>query len=54
MHLHVEPLHFQYRWTVPADSVTPEAFESTYKDFSLTFDPDEEGLSRIAAGSTAA
>ena len=42
--LHVEPLHFQYSWTVPADSVTPESFESTYKDFSLTYDDDEAGL----------
>ena len=48
--LRVEPLHFQYRWTIPADSVTPEAFESTYKGFSLTFDADETGLSRIAQG----
>jgi hypothetical protein len=36
--LHVEPLHFQYGWTIPADSVTPEAFQSVYKDFSLTYD----------------
>ncbi len=39
--LHVEPLHFQYSWTVPADSVTPEAFKSTYKDFSLTYDAEK-------------
>jgi hypothetical protein len=38
--LHVEPLHFQYTWTVPADSVTPESFESIYKGFSLTYDAD--------------
>ena len=38
--LHVEPLHFQYSWTVPADSVTPEAFESIYKEFSLTYDAE--------------
>ena len=37
--LYVEPLHFQHTWTVPADLVTPEAFQSTYKDFSLTLDP---------------
>ena len=40
--LHVEPLHFQYSWTVPADSVTPEAFESTYKGFSLTHDAERQ------------
>lgn len=39
--LHVEPLHFQYSWTVPADSVTPEAYQSTYKDFSLTYDSEK-------------
>ncbi|HEY2944093.1 MAG TPA: hypothetical protein VGN09_16785, partial [Vicinamibacteria bacterium] len=38
--LHVEPLHFQYTWTVPADSVTPETFQSIYKDFSLTYDSE--------------
>lgn len=36
--LQVEPLHFQYAWTVPADNVTPETFASVYKDFSLTLD----------------
>ncbi len=36
--LYVEPLHFQYGWTISADSVTPEAFQSVYKDFSLTYD----------------
>ena len=40
--LHVEPLHFQYSWTVPADSVTPEAFQSIYKDFSLTYDAEKQ------------
>ena len=39
--LHVEPLHFQYGWTIPADSVTPEAFQSVYKDFSLTYDAEK-------------
>jgi hypothetical protein len=34
--LHVEPLHFQYSWTVPVGDVTPEAFEANYKNFSLT------------------
>lgn len=37
--LYVEPLYFQHGWTVPADSVTPEAFATTLKDFSLTLDP---------------
>lgn len=40
--LHVEPLHFQYTWTVPAQAVTPEAFASTYKDFSLTYDANAQ------------
>ena len=39
--LHVEPLHFQYGWTIPADSVTPETFQSVYKDFSLTYDAEK-------------
>jgi hypothetical protein len=39
-HLYVEPLHFLYTWTVPAESVTPETFQETYRDFSLTLDPD--------------
>ncbi len=37
--LYVEPLHFQYNWTVPADTVTPETFETTYKGFTLAHDP---------------
>ena len=45
--LNVEPLHFQYNWTVPAESVTPDAFETTYKGFSLTFDA-EKGAYRVA------
>ena len=36
--LRVEPLHFQYTWTVPAEALTPEAFNTTYKDFSSTYD----------------
>lgn len=36
--LHVEPLHFQHTWTMPAEAVTPETFASTYKDFSLIHD----------------
>src|SRR6516162_3930483 len=35
--LYVEPLHFEYEWTIPADSMTPETFQSVYKDFSLTY-----------------
>jgi hypothetical protein len=38
--LYVEPLHFQYSWSVPDDSVTPETFESTYKEFSLIHDEE--------------
>ncbi len=38
--LHVEPLHYNYTWTVPADSVTPETFAATYKDFILTHDAE--------------
>jgi hypothetical protein len=40
--LNVEPLHCHYSWALPADSVTPEAFESTYKRFSLTHDPERQ------------
>ena len=36
--LYVEPLHFQHNWTVPAARVTPENFQSIYKDFSTTYD----------------
>lgn len=36
--LHVEPLHFQHTWVLPVAAVTPEAFQTTYKDFSTTFD----------------
>ncbi len=39
--LYVEPLHFQHTWTVSADTVTPEAFLTTYKDYSLTYDPQQ-------------
>ena len=34
--LYVDPLHFDHVWTVPAASVTPETFASTYKDFVVT------------------
>src|SRR5262249_41477461 len=40
--LHVEPIQFHYHWAVPAESVTPEAFSTTYKDFTLTYDPDKD------------
>jgi len=36
--LYVDPLHFDHNWTVPAASVTPETFASTYKDFAVTCD----------------
>ncbi len=39
--LYIEPLHFLHTWIVPADAVTPESFETTYKDFSLTYDPKQ-------------
>ena len=37
--LHVESLQLQHNWSVPADSVTPETFQSVYKDFSTTYEP---------------
>ena len=40
--LYVEPLHFQYSWTVPEDSVTPETFQATYKEFSVTYDAEKK------------
>jgi hypothetical protein len=39
--LRVEPLHFLHSWTVPVDAVTPEAFETTYKGFTMTLDVDK-------------
>src|SRR5215813_13064193 len=39
--LFVEPLHFHHYWTVPADKVTPETFSATFKDFTITHDPDK-------------
>lgn len=39
--LYVEPLHFQHSWRVSADAVTPEAFQSVYKDFSITYDAQQ-------------
>ena len=43
--LQVEPLHFQHTWSVPAKAVTPESFASTYKDFSLSYDPKQRAYS---------
>ena len=37
--LRVEPLVLRYRWTLPAGSVTPDAFQSLSRDFSLAYDP---------------
>lgn len=39
--LHTDPLYFDHTWRVPAKSVTPESFASTYKDFTVTCDADE-------------
>ena len=36
--LHVEPLHVQHNWSVPAASVTPETFQAIYKDFSTSYE----------------
>src|SRR5262244_1469240 len=40
--LYIEPLLFQYNWTIPATSLTPEGFQSIYKDFSLTYDAEKQ------------
>ncbi len=40
--LSIEPLLFQYNWTVPVSAVTPEGFQSTYKDFALTYDAERQ------------
>ncbi len=37
--LRVEPLVLRYRWTIPASSVTPDAFQALSRDFSLAYDP---------------
>src|SRR5215813_1258798 len=37
--LSVDPLHFEYVWSVPEASVTPESYLASYKDLSLTPDP---------------
>ena len=36
--LRVEPLVLRYEWTLPAASVTPDAFQGLYRDFSITHD----------------
>jgi hypothetical protein len=36
--LHVEPLHFQYTWTVPESEISPATFAETYKDYALVHD----------------
>lgn len=36
--LHVGPLQLQHTWSVPAAAVTPETFQSVYKEFSTTYD----------------
>ena len=44
--LYVDPLHFDHIWKVPASSVTPETFASTYKDFSVTCDKQQCTVSK--------
>ncbi len=48
--LHVDPLHFNHTWTVPASSVTPETFATTYKDFSVTCDQHDCVVSKRVNG----
>ena len=48
--LYVDPLHFDHVWTVPAASVTPETFTSTYKDFAVTCDKKECVVSKRVNG----
>jgi hypothetical protein len=45
--LQVEPLHFEYVWSVPEASVTPETYLTTFKDLSLTPDPNHKAY-RVA------
>lgn len=45
--LQVEPLHFEYVWSVPEASITPESYLTTYKDLSLTPDPEHKAY-RVA------
>lgn len=44
--LYVDPLHFDHIWTVPAASVTPESFASTYKDFVVTCTKEQCTISK--------
>lgn len=39
--LYAEPLHFTQSFTVPEASVTPESYQSTYKDFTIVRDAAE-------------
>ncbi len=39
--LFVEPLYFNLSWSISADAVTPETFESTYKGFSTIYDAEK-------------
>jgi hypothetical protein len=50
--LYVEPLLFQHSWTMPASAVTPEGFQSIYKDFSLTYDAEHQvyRVSKVVTG----
>lgn len=48
--LYVDPLHFDHSWTVPAASLTPETFASTYKDFSVTCGKDQCRVSKRVNG----
>jgi hypothetical protein len=45
--LHVEPLHFEHEWTVPAAAITPDSFGSIYKDYTLTYEPQRQ-IYRVA------
>ena len=50
--LYIEPLLFQHSWTLPASAVTPEGFQSIYKDFSLTYDAEKQvyQVSKLVTG----
>ena len=47
--LYVETLHFQHTWTIAAAAVTPETFQSIYKDFSTTYDA-AKNVYRVSRG----
>ena len=40
--LYIEPLLLQQSWTMPASAMTPDGFQSMYKDFSLTYDAEKQ------------